>query len=199
MYFKGDKEKLKEKIASDFNIPLSCLSDEILDFIENFIKSKGSSDEHFEKELIFPPSQSGTLQFLIPKIYYFVNVKRTTWQIIGLLLDALVTKGLALPLLSLLGVIGQSVAKLNIENGEVCCYTEMLSLKKDGLKEFTEKDLYEKIKNNNKKCLNPNFNCIYKKKELCSTTPNNLQRIFSNLKQKSVISETKEGKWKVEL
>jgi hypothetical protein len=137
-----------------------------LEFIENFIKSKSSSGEYFKKKIEFPSAPPGVIQFLIPKIYYFINVKRTTWMSIGLLLDIFVTKGVTSAFLSSLGVIGRSIAKLNLKNGEVCCYYEALSLKKEGIEKFTENQLLHRI--SNKKCLNPRFNCIYNKQGLCS-------------------------------
>ncbi len=195
--YRVDKEKLKQKIARDFDIRVDHINDEFLEFIENFIESKSSPLEYFKKQIEFPSAPPGVISFLIPKIYYFINVKKTTWMTIGLLLDIFVTKGVTSAFLSSLGVIGRSIAKLNLKNGEVCCYYEALSLKKEGIEKFTENQLLHRI--SNKKCLNLKFNCVYNKQGLCSINSKDLQQVISNLGEKSVLSKTEDGKWRVEL
>jgi len=195
--YRVDKEELKQKIARDFDIPIDYINDGFLEFIENFIELKGSSLEYFKKQIEFPSAPPGVIQLLIPKIYYFINVKKTTWMTIGLLLDIFVTKGVTSAFLSSLGVIGRSIAKLNLKNGEVCCYYEALSLKKEGSDKFTVNQLLRRI--SNKECSNPKFNCIYNKQGLCSIDVKDLQQVISNLEVKSVLSKTEDGKWRVEL
>ena len=198
---KVDKNKLKQEIAKDFGIPVERIDDKFLEFIEKFIESKSFSDEYFKKKIIdiSPPALPGTMELLvcIHKTYYFINVKKTTWTTIGLLLDLFVTKGVASAFLSSLGVIGRSIAKLSLKNGEVCCYYQALSLKKEGVEKFTGDQLFYRI--GNKKCSNPEFNCIYKKQDLCSINVKDLQQVIGNLERKSVISKTEDGKWRVEL
>ena len=197
--YKVSKDELKQKIAEDFDIPLDKINDEFLKFLEKFIESKASSTEYLIKKIEVPAVQlpPDVQPLLVPKIYYFINVKKTTWMAIGLLLDIFITKGVATAFLSSLGIIGQSIAKLNLRNGEVCCYYQALFLKRDGVKKFTENQIFKKVYK--KTCFNPNFNCIYNNHGICSISAKDLKRIIKNLKDKSVISKTEDNKWRVEL
>ena len=59
--------------------------------------------------------------------YYSVNVKKTTWTLIGLILDVTLTMGAASAALAALGIIGQSIGKVTEENGELCVYRFLLT------------------------------------------------------------------------
>ncbi|GEM_PF-5668380 len=192
-----EKDGLKQKIANDFNIPIENIDDGFLNFIQEFINSRGSSEEYFKIQKEIPSTPPDTTSFLIPRTYYYISVKKTTWILIGLLLDILITKGIATTFLSLLGIIGQSVAKLSIKNGEVCCYYEGISLKKEGIKKFDENHILNRI--TGKSCLYPDFGCIYNKNGTCSIRFEDLQQVFQGLKDKAVISRTEDNRWSVEL
>lgn len=109
-------------------------------------------------------------------------------------MDLLLTKGAASTALASLGVTGQAIGKLNIENGEVCNYYQACALKN---KEFNEEDIFDKI--SDRDCPYPEFECIYKRNNKCSIKMSDLKQNFDRLKEIGAISKTKSNKWRVEL
>jgi len=190
---KLSKEEFKEKISKDFDINLKDIDDNMLKFVINFIRAKG---EVCEEYLELPLCSRNTLGFLIPKVYYFLNVKKVTWHLIGAISDILITQGIASTLLSMSGLTGQCISKLNEQNGEVCVYFKAVSLKKNGKKNFKKEDI---LKEKNDFCSRPAFNCIYNKENECELTLKDLEKIFEILESKSVFSKTQSSEWMVEL
>lgn len=185
---------LKEKLAKDFNILSGDIPDEFLEFMEKVVKMRNSPDEYIQTRMEIPQSLPNTLQFLIPRIYYHINIKKATWTMFGLILDLLLTKGVALTALALLGVTGQAIGKIEIENGEICNYYQVCALKH---KEFKEEDIFNRI--SDRDCPYPDFECVYKRNDKCSIKISGLKRNFDRLREIGAISKTKSNKWRVEL
>lgn len=192
-----EKEKLKQRISEDFNFSHDILKDEVIEFIQKFLETRGSDEEYLIHQVEIPSSPPGTSSFLIPRVYYFINVKKATWTFIGLLLDLLLTKGIATTFLSALGIIGQCVAKLNPKNGEICAYYEALLMKKEGQQKFSDKDILSRM--SKKDCQYPLFSCIYNKKGACLMRIDNVKEIIQNLEKKGIFSKTEANNWSVEL
>jgi len=195
--YKIEKDGLKKKIAEDFNVPCKYIKDEFLEFMEKFVEAKHSADEYIKSSTEIPPLPADIIQFLIPRIYYHVNVKKTTWRIIGLLLDLFITKGVASFSLSMFGVVGQTIGKLNVKNGEVCIYYQALTLKKKTIKEFEAKDIFDKI--NDRNCPYPEFKCRYNQNGKCTIKLKDLKENFQKLKEIGAFSKTQNNKWRVEI
>lgn len=195
--YKIGENGLKEKIAEDFNVPYEDIKSEVLEFMEKFVEAKHSTDEYIKTSMEFPPSPPDTIAFLIPRIYYHISVKKTTWMILGLLLDLFVTRGLAMFSLSMLGVAGQTIGKLNAKDGEVCIYYQALTLKKEAIKEFRTEDVFNKI--NGRNCLYSEFQCSYSQNGKCTIKLENLKENFQKLKEIEAFSRTQNNKWRVEL
>lgn len=200
--YKIEKDEMKRRIAREFDISSEKVTDELLESIQEFVKTKSSGGEYWEERIemasippgTFPP---GTKFCLIPETYCFVNIKRTTWVLIGLLLDILIAQGVASAFLNSLGIIGKCVAKLDPKNGEICVYYESLLLKKDGIGKFEDNEVLSRI--SQKDCKYPKLNCEYNDNGTCSLQLKYLQEILDSLKEKSVFSRTEANKWRVEL
>jgi len=195
--YKIEKDELKKKIAEDFNVPYVDIKDDFLEFMEKFVEAKHSTDEYVKSSMEIPPSPPDTLQLLIPCIYYHINVRKTTWMIIGFLLDLFITKGAVTFSLSMLGVVGQTIAKLNVKNGEVCIYYQTLTLKKKMIEEFGVKDIFNKI--NGRNCPYPEFKCGYNQNGKCTIKLEDLKENFQKLKEIGAFSKTQNNKWRVEI
>ena len=194
---KIEKEELKRKIAEDFNVPYEDIKDDFLEFMEKFVEAKHLTGEYVKSSMEIPPSPPDTIGFLIPRIYYYINVRKTTWMIIGFLLDLFITKGAVTFSLSMLGKVGQTIAKLNVKNGEVCIYYQALTLKKKSIKEFGAEHIFNKI--NGRKCPYPEFKCGYNQNGKCTIKLKDLKENFQKLKEIGAFSKTQNNKWRVEI
>lgn len=194
---KIEKSSLKKKMAEDFNTSPEEIKDEFLEFMKKFVKEKHPAYEYIKSSKEVPPSSPDTISLLIPCTYYHVNVKKTTWMIIGLLLDLFITKGAITFSLSMLGAAGQTIHKLNPKNGEVCIYYQALTLKKKGGKEFLTKDISIKIDGRN--CSRPEFKCGYSQNGKCTIELGQVKEIFQKLKEIGAFSTTQNNKWRVKL
>jgi len=137
------------------------------------------------------------MYFMLPRTYYFINIKKTTLTFILGALDFFITKGLLTPTVGTVLNLGRSVARLNPENGEFCVYSEAILLKKDEKKRFKESNIYSRL--NDQPCKHESVNCIYNKDKNCVITLENTRNIFRNLEKKTVFSQTKTDNWKVNL
>jgi len=198
-----EKDGLKSKLAEDFSIPYRAIEDEFLQFMEEFVNTR-NSDEYITSNIEIPSLNSDIsflssdrISFVIPRIYYNINVKKTTWILIGMLLDIFVTKGVVLVSLSALGIVGQTIGKLNVKNGEVCTYYQAIKLKKQGTKEFEVRDIYNQIKGRN--CPYLEFGCVYNQNGKCNIKLSNLKENFQKLKEIGAFSISSNNKWRVEL
>lgn len=193
---KIEKDEMKRRISREFDIPSEKVTDELLESIQEFVKTKSSGEEYWEEQIEMPPIPPGTKFKIIPKTYYFVNIKKTTWVLIGLLLDILIAEGIASAFLNSLG-IGKCLAKLDPKNGEFCVYSESLLLKKDGIGKFEDNEVLSRI--SQKDCKYPKLNCDHNDNGTCSLQLKYIQEILDSLKEKSVFSRTEANKWRVEL
>ncbi|KUK17028.1 hypothetical protein [Thermococcus sibiricus] len=196
-----EKDGLKSKLVEDFGIPYRAIEDEFLQFMEEFVNTR-NSDEYITSNIEIPSLNSdtsslpsGTISLLIPRIYY--NIKKTTWILIGMLLDVFVTKGVASGSLSALGIAGQAIGKLNVKNGEVCTYYQAIKLKKQGTKEFEVRNRYNQIKGRN--CPYLEFECVYNQNGKCNIKLSNLKENFQKLKEIGAFSISSNNKWRLEL
>ena len=192
-----EKDRLKKKIAEDFNVAYEDIQDEFLEFIEKFVEAQNSTDEFIKSSMKIPPSPPDTLSLLIPCIYYHINVKKTTWITIGLLLDLFITQGIATFLLTAFGKVGQTIGKLNVKNGEVCIYYQALALKKKTIKEFGTEDIFKKI--NRRNCPFPKFKCGYNQNGKCTIKLKDLKENFQKLREIGAFSKAQNNKWRVEI
>lgn len=191
---------LKKKISKDFKIPHTELKDEFLEFVENFIETRATEEEYIEKETkmpTFPRDQIGMTIDFGPRTYYHINVKRTTWFLLGLILTIILTKELAPSLLYIFVGIGVTTAKLSPINGEICIYFQAHLLKKSKMRKFEEKDIFNRIAK--RKCLDRRLGCMYCKKEKCSIRLSCVKNIFVSLKEKGALIKTQDNKWRVPL
>lgn len=78
---------------------------------------------------------SNMLKLGTPLGYYVVNVKKSTWTVLGFVVDLLCAGGAASATLGALGIIGQSISRLKEANKEICVYTELLCYKEGQLTE----------------------------------------------------------------
>jgi hypothetical protein len=196
--YKIEKNRLKKKIAEDFNVPSEDIKDEFLKFMEEFVEAKHSTDEYIKSSMEIPPSTPPvTLFLLIPRIYYHINVKKATYMTIGLLLDLFITRGVATFSLSMLGMAGQTIGKLNTKNGEVCVYYQALTLKKKAIKEFGTEDVLNKI--GGEDCLYSEFKCSYNQNGKCNIKLENLKENFQKLEKIGAFSRMQNDMWRVEL
>jgi hypothetical protein len=195
-------EQLKKKLAIDFNIEENRIDDNFFRFVQTFIKSNCSPDEYikrFEEYSTPSPSPNGVEihYLLLPVIYYNVNIKLTTYVLLGLLLDLYLTKGATSAILGLLGLTGKSISKLHKENGEVCIYYRALTLRDEGSKTFGLQQLYQNLKGQD--CQYPSFQCIWVNCSKCEMTFKGLEERCQSMKDSAIFSKTLINKWKIEL
>jgi hypothetical protein len=198
---------LQRQITSDFGIPEQKLGYDVQRAVIEFLKNSGASvyDNSYH--------HSTTMLLANPLGYYSINVKKSTWTILGFILDLLVTSGATTATLGALGIIGQCIGKLNEESGEVCVYTE-LARNKDGQ---TPRELHASMSSY---CKTHEFECRYKrkthlnisksgrerrskaassKKAGCSISLDGVREILTRLKEIGAVTQSQEKKWKVEL
>jgi hypothetical protein len=189
-----EKESLKKKIAEDFSIHSNQISDEFLKFFEEFVNSKKQMYGRVDRYVERPLSPPGTLSFLVPKIYYNIDIKKSIYTLIGLLLDLYVTCGVTTVTLTMLGITKQTIGKLDLKNGDVCVY--YLSCKKS-TNGFQTKQIFDIIYN--RTCPYPEFICKHNQQGICHIQFDTLEEIFRRLVDIGAFSRTNEGICKVDL
>lgn len=138
-----------------------------------------SESEKFEIHTEYPHMPPGTMAMMIANNRYYVNIKITTIAIIALLLDINITGGVASALLSLSGVPGQGIIKLDESEGEKCIVKEtLLQHEKIG-----DKNILSKFQG---ECCNYYMNCKYKESERCKCNEEKVLTIYKGLANKNV-------------
>jgi len=190
------------RLSSDISDP-ERIFDKYASFIYYYFKEKSEdvkSPIHLpsrrNESYILSP-EPDMMYFMLPRTYYFINIKKTTLTFILVALDFFFTKGLLTPTVGTVFDLGRTVARLNPENGEFCIYSEAILLKKDEKKRFKESDIYSRL--NDQPCKHESVNCIYNKEKNCVITLENTRNIFRNLEKKTVFSQTKTDNWKANL
>ena len=177
---------LQERIALDFGIPVEAIDNESCWLAIEFLKRNGAdvwdSSIMFSRGMLLANSLG----------YYVINVKKSTWTLLGFFLDLLLTSGAATATLGALGVIGRSIGKLNERVGEVCVYAELL---RDG--DRTSKKIHASMRQT---CKLNNFDCRFKNKakNTCHIPLENVRDNLIRMKEKGAVTETADKGWKLE-
>lgn len=124
--------------------------------------------------------------------YYSVNVKKTTWTLIGLILDVTLTMGAASAALAALGIIGQSIGKVTEENGELCVYRFLLTSRGPQTTRRVEKQMPHS-------CFRTVSKCRYRQHGKCSVNDSAVLDCLQHLERIGAIAQTSDRKWKTEL
>ena len=186
------KEQLKQKISEEFNIPKEKVDDNLLKATIGFFKKSGGEVWERWERLEHSLGHEKTMALMAPVIYYTINVKKFVWTLAGVLLDLYITKGLATGVLTAFGVVGQCIAKLIKENGEICVYKELW---RKGTK--TMEEIYNSLIG--KDCPFKDFACTYRNESgFCIISTEDIKEDLRRMKESGVVTETKDKKWKAE-
>ena len=122
--------------------------------------------------------QKGGLGFIVPKTNYYLNMKKTTLALIGLLFDIQFTQGFTSFVLSILGITADTIRKLT--SIEKCV---LLLLKTDSI----TMDNDEYALNDTPNCMNFALGCTYCQYNRCHLSKEILNDIIQKLLEEKVI------------
>jgi hypothetical protein len=123
--------------------------------------------------------------------YYSVNVKKTIWTALGLILDIKLTMGAASALLAALGVIGQTIGKVHEENGELCILRFCLAAGTPN----TSDSILASLRN---ACFKEKSACKYRLSDGCSIPDAAIHDGLGQLERIGAMARTTEYKWRPE-
>lgn len=111
-----------------------------------------SDDEFYQESCQSEDSDTDSLELIIPKTNYYINIKMTTIAFIGLLLDIEYTHGFSEFILNIFGITADVIKKLS--NEEKCV---LLLIKSNSI--IVNEDKY--ILDDLTKCVNPACQSIF--------------------------------------
>jgi hypothetical protein len=178
--------ELEERLSTDLHVPRADITPglewELLDTLR-----KLGADVHDHSYMY-----SSSMLLANPIGYYSVNVKKTTWTLLGLILDVTLTMGAASAALAAVGVIGQAIGKVREENGELCVYRFCLTSRKSQ----TTKQIQNGIRHS---CFRDASACQYRQPGRCSISNSAIVDCLEQLQRIGAIARTSDRKWKTEL
>lgn len=147
-----------------------------IQFLSSYINVL-DNDEIFEikKEM---QQQENNLGFMIPNTNYYINVKKTTIALIGLLLDIQFTKGFTSFILETFGITADTIRKLS--EIEKCV---LLLIKTESV--IIDEGKYALSDTSN--CMNFSLKCTYCQYDKCHLTKEALNNTIQNLLDAKVI------------
>ena len=190
-----NKEELRDWIAQELGVTKDQVTDEVLLFMEKAANAIGTDDEYFFDRRETEAPGKGLLGLLIPKIYYFVNLKKATWSILKALLQYGITSNSIAVLITVGDDIIKAFSRLSRQNGEACVVLTALSLRKKEADGFTEVAIKENLQG--KPCRHQDFECRYNKEAVCFINEENIKNLINILHTKGVIYYSDDGKWKL--
>ena len=120
------------------------------------------------------------------------NIKKFIWTLTGILLDLYFTKGVTTGMLTVLGIAGQCIVRLNKEKGEVCIYKELW---RKGTK--TIKEIHNSLRG--KDCLFKDLSCMYRNESgTCVISKEDIQEGIGRMREDGIVKKNASGKWKAE-
>jgi len=227
------EDEIIQKVSEDFGIPekkikniphneLENIEFALIDFLENSVAKVPDEDsmlkssptqEKREKLLTFEDKSSedeffGLMDQSLECIgNVTINVKKTFWILLGLILDILLTKGATTVIFSALGLIGQCIGKLNKENGEICIYKAIAEDKKGRNATHIYNSLAKRISWTAKSgdfsphfmCSSEDLNCRHRTESGCCSI--SLEDIQNNLNRMekigAIVYNTIDKKWRI--
>ncbi len=181
-----DGSELEKRLVADFGIAKDKLTREILLQLLETLKAAGAdvqdhSERYVDKMLVAAPWG-----------FYTINVKKSTWTIIGLMLDLTLTMGSASAVLAASGLIGRLIGRLHEENGELCVYKFLLESKRPRTTEQIVSALHGE-------CIKYAWECRFRKGRNCMIDHKALEVNLRVLESIGAISLTSNHEWKLEL
>lgn len=178
-------EELKNRLCENQNFQAKDIDNTFLDFICKSIKSQ-NNHEFFEYVIDETTlSQREAIDLILPfspRIYFKVNLELATWTLIGTILDLFITKGLSLTILSSVGLSGQFLTRISLQNGELCNILKIKDQKARSIKQLS-KFLINQI------CYHPNFECKYNRNNLCKIDNNAIRKNVELMIEKGILVE----------
>lgn len=176
---------LKKSLCENQTFQSQNIDDAILDLISNSIKSR-NNHEVFEAMLEDSTQMDKDGVELVtsisPKIYFKINLELATWNLIGTILDLYLTKGLSLTLLSAIGLSGQFLTKVPLQNGELCNFLKIKDIRATSIKKLSKLLI-------NKKCHHLDFDCKHNIDSLCRITKKAITQNIDYMIEKKILSK----------
>lgn len=169
----GDENKILQELSKYMNQGGAKL---IVQNMPSFLDILGD-DEAFDitKE---KQEQENQLGFMVPKTNYYLNVRKTTIALIGLLFDIQFTQGFASFVLNIFGITADTIRKLT--NMEKCV---LLLLKTDSI--IFDNGGY--VISDASKCMNFDIGCTYCQYDKCHLSKEALNDTVQKLLDEKVI------------
>lgn len=114
--------------------------------------------------------------------YYHVSLKRTTWMLLGVLLDLYFTRGTVSVALASVNLNTNIYNSIQYKNGELCVFKVV----KENENLIKEEDILNIL--SEKKCPYEEFKCSFYKEGKCKISSVNISRNLSSLNNKQAIS-----------
>lgn len=172
-----------KKDGCDFKELENVLSQYIeKDQVETFVKKICRSgyrnqEEYFYVEQCIPEVPKGTFSLLVMSKKYYINMKLTTLWVLCVLLDIEITKGMAVALGGMTGILKQVVYKISEENAEKCVLLEIIRKNMETLKA-------------SKECINNHLECKYRDAcDMCTIKEDDICSILQSLTNKGIIKK----------
>jgi hypothetical protein len=177
---------LEDRLEIDLGVPKSEVTPALAwELLETLRKLGADVQDHSHM-------YANSMLLANPIGYYSINIKKTTWTLIGLILDVTYTMGAASAALAALGIIGQSIGRVREHNGELCVYRFLLT---SGTPQTTKRITKEMPHS----CFRARSKCQFRQRGKCSINGAAVLDCVQHLERIGAIAETSDRKWKTEL
>lgn len=176
--FTGKREELEDVLSKMMDInDAKKLSWELAKY-QNLI----DEDEHIQVKKRVVGFVPGHMSFLHEEWEYNINLKALSLVAVALLLDIKLHIGIVSSALAIIGVNGQAIVKVSVEDAEKCLIREAILRNPHIIDEGI-------FKGTNGECVHNNYNCKYKEEGLCRISESDIVEVLDGLSQKNVFTK----------
>jgi hypothetical protein len=175
-------------------IGVECVDRDVFHLLK-LISLTGDPDDQVTIWTETPDLPPGTRGFLLANTFCNINVKRTSIIMAAIILDALLTNGLATAALHLGGSMKRGVAKIDPGSGEYCCLVHAGKARDAGAA-LTPDTVQQMI--SGKPCPFIELNCRLMRERICGAQLNDIDLLFQSLEEKGAL-ERNDGNWIIPL
>ncbi len=145
------------------------------------------ADETFQKRISSPQTPAGYMGWMSMHIDYFINIKKTTIALLGLILDIKFTQGFASFVLDRFGITADSIRKLSLKEKCVLLLIRARAVmcEEDGC-EWAGEPV----------CMNESVDCSCRQENHCSLSKKELDEGIKTLMEHGVIKKSGQ-EWKL--